>query len=121
MSPKLYEAISEKFHGVWGDYACWAHSVSFPFRSKEHTDLLSSGIIHCGSEGILRLRSPHSRPFAEETRWGHILSLRRHFIGWSSFSTQSAKQVQTQDAPKLREGLHIDDTSPAEASSLAEL
>jgi N-glycosylase/DNA lyase len=28
MSPKLYEAISEKFYIVWGEYAGWAHSVS---------------------------------------------------------------------------------------------
>jgi N-glycosylase/DNA lyase len=27
MSPKLYEAITEKLHNVWGEYAGWAHSV----------------------------------------------------------------------------------------------
>ena len=34
MSPKLYEAISEKFHSIWGDYAGWAHSVSFSEPSR---------------------------------------------------------------------------------------
>jgi hypothetical protein len=34
ISPKLYEAISDKFHGVWGNYADWAHSVNFSFCVK---------------------------------------------------------------------------------------
>jgi hypothetical protein len=70
MSPKLYEAISEKFHGVWGNYSGWAHSVSFSvcFSQKVHADPLSLGIIHCRSKGILRL---WSRSFVEETRCVH--------------------------------------------------
>lgn len=27
MTPKLYDALSEKLGGIWGDYAGWAHSV----------------------------------------------------------------------------------------------
>ena len=71
MSPKLYEAISDKFHGVWGNYAGWAHSVTFSFfcfSRKKHADPLLSGTIHRRSKGILRLRS---RPFVEETRCVH--------------------------------------------------
>jgi hypothetical protein len=39
MSPKFYEAISEKFHGVWGNYTDWAYSVSFSFRSLANNAL----------------------------------------------------------------------------------
>ena len=29
MTPKLYEELSVKFFSIWGDYAGWAHCVSF--------------------------------------------------------------------------------------------
>jgi N-glycosylase/DNA lyase len=29
MTPKLYEELSAKFFSIWGDYAGWAHCVSF--------------------------------------------------------------------------------------------
>ncbi|KAI0273348.1 N-glycosylase/DNA lyase [Gloeopeniophorella convolvens] len=38
MSPKLYDAISEKFMSVWGDYAGWAHSVLFTADLKAFSD-----------------------------------------------------------------------------------
>ena len=31
MTPKLYEDLNHKFLSIWGDYAGWAHSVSFRF------------------------------------------------------------------------------------------
>ena len=31
MTPKLYEDLNHKFFSIWGDYAGWAHSVSFQF------------------------------------------------------------------------------------------
>lgn len=30
MTPKLYEDLNHKFFSIWGDFAGWAHSVSFP-------------------------------------------------------------------------------------------
>ncbi|KAI0293100.1 DNA glycosylase [Russula brevipes] len=38
MSPKLYDAISEKFYNVWGAYAGWAHSVLFTADLKAFSD-----------------------------------------------------------------------------------
>jgi N-glycosylase/DNA lyase len=38
MSPKLYDAISEKFRNIWGDYAGWAHSVLFTAELKAFSD-----------------------------------------------------------------------------------
>lgn len=38
MSPKLYEAISAKFHDVWGEYAGWAHSVRLIHHLEERAD-----------------------------------------------------------------------------------
>ena len=31
MTPKLYEELNDRFFSIWGDYAGWAHSVSFRF------------------------------------------------------------------------------------------
>ena len=38
MSPKLYDAISEKFHNLWGDYAGWAQSVRLLYYRGERTN-----------------------------------------------------------------------------------
>jgi len=93
MSPKLYEAISEKFQNVWGNYAGWAHSVLFTADLKAFSDY--------------RLVTPVPSPRKHD---GPM-----HRVGQSSLSLvhstrkRSAKQVQTQN-----------DDSPANASSLAE-
>jgi len=102
MSPKLYEAISEKFHGVWGNHAGWAHSVLFTADLKAFSDY---GLV------------PLSRK--------QDASIHRAVVGASSSNlarkrSVNLKQVQTQDVPKLGEGPRTGDDGPAEASSLAE-
>ena len=59
---------------------------------KECTDPWSVGIIHCRSEGILRLWSRHARPVAEETSCIHIPSRRRLFLGSGSFSPEAQRE-----------------------------
>ncbi|KAI9449902.1 DNA glycosylase [Lactarius psammicola] len=106
MSPKLYEAISEKFHGVWGDHAGWAHSVLFTADLKAFSNY-----------GLLTPEpSPKKQDASIYRAAGDFSSARVH-----SARKRIAKQVQIQDAPKLEEGLRRpDDDSPTEASSLAE-
>jgi len=65
MSPKLYNAISERLYEVWGDYAGWAHSVRLMHQLKRACCLLSSGIVYCRLEGIFRVRSAHANLFAK--------------------------------------------------------
>ncbi|KAH9002589.1 DNA glycosylase [Lactarius hatsudake] len=105
MSPGLYEAISEKFHSVWGNYAGWAHSVLFTAELKAFSDY---GLITPAA-------SPRKQNMSTSRAAGDSSSARVH-----SARKRGAKQVQTQDAPKLGEGLRRDDDSPGEASSLAE-
>lgn len=105
MSPKLYQAISEKFHSVWGDYAGWAHSVLFTSDLKAFSDY-----------GLLTPDPSPRKQDASVYRAAGNSSL----APVRSARKRSAKRVQTQDAPKLEEGLRTDDDSPAEASSLAE-
>jgi len=121
MSPKLYGAISEKFYGVWGDYAGWAHSVSFSFRSRDALTpclqvLFTADLKDFSDYGLLTpdpsLRKQDTSRYRAP---GDSSSAQVH-----SARKRSAKQVQTQVTPKLGEGLRQDDDSPVEASSLAE-
>ena len=67
MSPKLYDAISEKFQNVWGNYAGWAHSVRLLYYKGGYTLIASSGIVHRRLESLFGLRAAHTDPFAEQS------------------------------------------------------
>jgi N-glycosylase/DNA lyase len=122
MSPKLYEVRSDKFHGVWGNHAGRAHSVSFLSHSRSATHALPAGIIHCRSQGILRLWSRHSLLSPKkQDRPIHRAAADPSSAAVRSARKRNANRVQSQDAiPKLREGMCADHDGPAEASSLAE-
>jgi hypothetical protein len=90
MSPKFYEAISEKFHGVWGNYTDWAYSVSFSFRSLANNaltlclqELFITDTKACSDYGLV---TPF--PSLQEARSVHSPSRGRFFLGTTSFSTQ---------------------------------
>jgi N-glycosylase/DNA lyase len=105
MSPKLYEGISDKFHGVWGNYAGWAHSVLFTADLKALSDY---GL-------VTPVPSPkqHDAPV-------HRAAVDSSSPAVRSARKRNAKQVQTQGPLKLGEVLRADEDSPTEAISLAE-
>jgi len=100
MSPKLYEAISEKFCNVWGEYAGWAHSVLFTADLKAFSDY-----------GLLTpIPSPSKAATFSRVPEGYISA------PTNSPRKRRIKQVSTQDAgntPRTEDSL-------MEGSSLAE-
>ncbi|KAN0141005.1 DNA glycosylase [Lactarius tabidus] len=105
MSPKMYEAISEKFHGVWGNYAGWAHSVLFTADLKAFSEY---GL-------VTPVPSPRKGDASTHRAAGDASS-----AAVRSARKRDAEQVRTPDAPKLGEVLRRGDDIGAEASSLAE-
>jgi N-glycosylase/DNA lyase len=103
MSPKLYEAISDKFHGAWGNYAGWAHSVLFTADLKAFSDY---GLV-----------TPVPSPKKQDALI-HSAAADSSSAAVRSARKRNAKQVHVQDAPKSEEVLGKDNL--AEASSLAE-
>ena len=121
MSPKLYETISEKFHGVWGNYAGWAHSVSFSFRARNALipgpQVLFTADLKAFSDYGLVTPVPSPRKQVAST---YRVAGDSSSDPVRSARKRSVKKVQTQDAPELQEGLRTDDDDSAEASSLVE-
>ncbi|KAI0256938.1 DNA glycosylase [Lactifluus subvellereus] len=104
MSPKLYDAISEKFYSVWGDYAGWAHSVLFTADLKSFSDYGLPTPTPSPSKQDVAISRPAEDYFSVPVR---------------SSRKQSAKKVRTRDTSERGGALPIDHGA-AEASSLAE-
>jgi len=104
MSPKLYDAISEKFYSVWGDYAGWAHSVLFTADLKAFSDYGLPTPTPSPSKQDIAISRPAEDYFSVPIR---------------SSRKRSAKKVRIQDTSERGGALPIDH-SAAEASSLAE-
>lgn len=119
MSPKLYDAISEKFHDIWGDYAGWAHSVRLLYRMAE-----------CANYGLQVLFTAELKAFSDyglltpSPSPSKVSTISRGPEDY--FSTEvhpqrkrRAKEIRSWDA--LGQGsVSCTDVSPAESSSLAE-
>ncbi|KAI0306353.1 DNA glycosylase [Multifurca ochricompacta] len=104
MSPKLYDVISERFHGVWGDYAGWAHSVLFTADLKAFSDYgLLTPVPTPGKQGATVSQA------AED-----YFSAPSH-----SARKRRAKQMRTLDTCENGGASHVE-ISPSEAGSLAE-
>jgi len=103
MSPKLYDAISEKFYNVWGAYAGWAHSVLFTADLKAFSDYGLLTPSPSPSKITTFSKPPKGRPSALVESPGK----------------RRAKQVRTRDALEQGIALRTED-NPIEASSLAE-
>ncbi|KAN0112093.1 DNA glycosylase [Russula decolorans] len=103
MSPKLYDAISEKFQNVWGDYAGWAHSVLFTADLKAFSDY--------------GLPTPAPSP----SKVASVSQGKDDYISAPIHSQRKkrAKQVRPRDAFGEKSASYTD-VSPEEPSSLAE-
>ncbi|KAH9993756.1 DNA glycosylase [Russula vinacea] len=103
MSPKLYDAISENFHDIWGDHAGWAHSVLFTAELKAFSDY-----------GLLTPSPSPSKAATISRGPEDYFSAKAH-----PQRKRRAKEIRSRDA--LEQGsASCTDTSPAESSSLAE-
>ncbi len=121
MSPKLYDAISEKFQNVWGDYAGWAHSVRLLYHKGECADsrlqvLFTADLKAFSDYGLLTpTPSPSEVAIFSQDPEGYfsapVLSQRKKRV----------KQVTTQEAlGQESASCTLVDVSHAEPSSLAE-
>ena len=116
MSPKLYEAISEKFHNLWGEYAGWAHSVRLIHHLEERANCclqvtFTADLKAFSDYGLLTpTPSPSKAATISRSPEGYlsapIVSLRKRRI----------KQASTQDAGNTprTEVSHMEGTSLAE-------
>lgn len=119
MSPKLYDAISEKFQNVWGDYAGWAHSVRLCTTKGKCSDyalqVLFTADLKAFSDYGLPTPTPSPSKVAtlsqgNEDYFSAPIHLQRK---------KRAKQVRSQDTLR-EEGASYTDINPAGTSSLAE-
>ena len=119
MSPKLYDAISENFHDIWGDHAGWAHSVRLLYYMGECADyglqVLFTAELKAFSDYGLLTPSPSPSKAATISRGPEdYFSAKAH-----PQRKRRAKEIRSRDA--LEQGsASCTDTSPAESSSLAE-
>jgi len=102
MSPKLYDAISERLYEVWGDYAGWAHSVLFTADLKAFSGY-----------GLLTPTSPSKGASGASSQ----TSERYPLPSLPSPRKRKVKQVSTLDVQEQECAPH---TENPEASSLAE-
>jgi len=103
MSPKLYEAISERFYNMWGEYAGWAHSVLFTADLKAFADY-----------GLLTpIPSPRKAATSSQAPEGYLS------VPIQSSRKRRIKQVHVQDALEQR-SIPRREESPMEGSSLLE-
>jgi N-glycosylase/DNA lyase len=119
MSPKLYDAISEKFRNIWGDYAGWAHSVRLLYHMVEQADeslqVLFTAELKAFSDYSLLTPSPSPSKVATVSRGPEdYFSAEIH-----PQRKRKAKGKRSQDA--LGQGsASCTEVSPAESGSLAE-
>lgn len=119
MSPKLYDAISEKFRNLWGDYAGWAHSVRFFYYRGGCTNcnlqvLFTADLKVFSDYG---LATPSPSPIKATTfslGSDPYLSVPNH-----SQLKRKAKQIKSQSVLGQKSASYTD-TSCVEPSSIAE-
>ena len=121
MSPKLYNAISERLYEVWGDYAGWAHSVRLMHQLKEHAVyclqvLFTADLKAFSGYGLL---TPTSSPSKEASVTFSQTSECYPSPSLPSSRKRKVKQVSTPGV--LEQGSASEDhLQVTEASSLAE-
>jgi N-glycosylase/DNA lyase len=119
MSPKLYDAISEKFYNIWGAHAGWAHSVRLMHPYEEHgahcLQVLFTADLKAFSDYGLLTPSPSPSKIATFSK----PPKGRSSVLVGSPGKRRAKQVRTRDALEQGSALRTED-NPIEASSLAE-
>jgi N-glycosylase/DNA lyase len=119
MSPKLYDAISEKFYSVWGDYAGWAHSVRFCCNKRYNADACLQVLFTADLKAFSDYGLPTPTPSPSKQDVAISRPAEDYFSVPIRSRKRSAKKVQTQDTSERGSTLPIDH-SAAEASSLAE-
>jgi N-glycosylase/DNA lyase len=115
MSPKLYDAISEKFHDIWGDHAGWAHSVRLLYYMGECADyglqvLFTAELKAFSDYGLLTPSPSPSKAATPEDYFSAKVHPQRK---------RRAKEIRFRDAVEPGNA-SCTDASPAESSSLAE-
>jgi N-glycosylase/DNA lyase len=121
MSPRLYDAISEIFYNVWGDYAGWAHSVRLSPNGRYNVDaclqvLFTADLKAFSHYGLFTpTSSPSKRDVAASQAEGDYFSAPIH-----SSRKRGVKKVRTHDTSERGDIVRVDHSAVEEASSLAE-
>ena len=123
MSPKLYDAISEKFYNVWGEYAGWAHSVGLcpNFNKGDNVDdrlqvLFTADLKAFSDYGLLTPTSSSSkRDVAVSRAEGDYFSAPIH-----SSHKRGGKKARTRDTSEKGDTVRVDHNAAEEGRTLAE-